>query len=77
MFEITADDVATVLKRHESDVDAEEVFDDLFGDDLARIEKAFFAYTDFDDQVLSMLSELEDVLIEGRVIIGQKAFEAP
>ena len=78
-FEITADDVATVLRRHKlvntcDDPLVDEVFDDL---DVDRVERAALWYTDLDDQTASALDEIENILIEEGVIDAPKLFQAP
>ena len=78
-FEITADDVATVLLRHGmvnsyDEPLIEEMFDAL---DVDRVERAALWYTDMEDQTASALDEIENILIEEGVIEAPKLFEAP
>ena len=78
-FEITPDDVATVLRRHRmvnshDDPLVDEVFDGL---DVDRVERAALWYADLDDQTASALDEIENVLIEEGMISPPKHFFAP
>ena len=79
-FEITIFDIEHVLTTHDTciqslvdDVD----FDVDFDVDTDDIEKSILRYTDFDDQVDCMHSEIEDQLIEGSFIEGPKQFNCP
>jgi hypothetical protein len=71
-FEITVDDVQTVLERSLVDVDdksAKAIFDTLTTEDFDRIEKSALRNgIDMDDQLDGALSELEDILGEANWI---------
>ena len=71
-FEITVDDVMTVLDNNGVDVDydlAEDIFDMLTDEDFGRIESAALANgTDMDDQLDGALSEIRDILREANWI---------
>lgn len=77
-WEVTVDDVQTVLETHgirKSDDEAEVILDEL---DVDAVEHGLLHYTDFDDQVASSLSDIEDQLMEQGVIPkGVKKFENP
>jgi hypothetical protein len=78
-FEITPDDVATVLARHHRITDYEDPFiEECFETlDPDRVEKAALAYNDFDDQTNSALDEIETILMEENILSGPKLFHAP
>lgn len=73
-WEVTEEDIQTVLDAHNSDINAEEA---LGAVDPSRIEGAILWYTDFDDQVKAALSEIENSLIEDKVVNGVKKWNAP
>ena len=74
-WEVTVEDIEKVLESHNSDKDADDVFDS-FTQHL-RVEKAVLWYQNFDDQMEASLDEIEDILIEEKVIDGPKFFSAP
>jgi hypothetical protein len=75
---VTDDDIEMVLEKHGKNdpatFDAASVAIDAETD---RIEGAVLAYTDFDDQVASALDEIENVLIEAKVLTGPKQYDPP
>lgn len=77
-WEVTEDDVQVVLGLHDIQLDATAVFEEQC-DDAAneRVEQAVLCYTDFDDQTDAAMSELEDILIEAKIIKGKKVFSLP
>ena len=79
-WEVTDEDIATVLESHGSSFDADEIYKQSFiGNEpnVARVVKAALAYTEFDDQMASALDEIEDILIEQGVLSSEKLFAAP
>lgn len=67
-WEVTTDDVQTVLDAHDIVVDEqqlEEIHDSL---DMDDIEHGVLYFTDFEEQVSSMLSDIEDQLMDSEVI---------
>jgi len=67
-WEVTADDVQTVLERHIIKVDEDklqDIFDHL---DHDAIVSGVLHYTDFDAQVASMLDDIENQLMERGII---------
>lgn len=71
-FEITADDVALVLNEH-GVTPTQDLVDWVF-DDLKRITAAASTQHDISTQVEAALSEIENVLIENKVITLPKRF---
>ena len=74
-WEMTEEDVALVLARHDLDRSAVEVFDEHFvsnPDNTARVERAALAYLDFDEQADSALDEIEAILVEAGVIAAKR-----
>lgn len=77
-WEVTEDDVFTVLKRH----DVAESMDDpkvdqgfeAVSDEYERIIEAVLFYNDLDDQTNAALDVVEDVLIEHEIVAGPKRF---
>lgn len=80
-WEITNDDVYNVLSAHNmaDSVDDKivESAHDMITDEADRIEQAVLAYTEMEDQTDAALSEIEDILIEQKIIEGDKKFYAP
>lgn len=79
-WEVTDEDIATVLESHGSSLDADAIHQQSFiGNEpnIARVVKAALAYTEFDDQVTSALDEIEDILFEQGVLNSEKVFSAP
>lgn len=77
-WEVTPDDVQTVLDAHGVTCeDAEELFDEFICGSSDTIEAAVLAYTDFDDQCAVALSEIEDILIEEARVRLPKKWKAP
>ena len=74
-WEVTVEDIERVLEAHNSEKDADDVYD-TFTQNL-RVEKAVLWYQKFDDQMDASLDEIEDILIEEKVIEGPKFFRAP
>lgn len=74
-WEVTVEDIEKVLDAHNSEKDADDVYD-TFTQNL-RVEKAVLWYQNFDDQMEASLDEIEDILIEEKVIEGPKFFRAP
>ena len=74
-WEVTPEDVSTVLAEHDSDLSSEMVFDEHILCEHDRIETAVLEYTDFYDQTDASLSEIEDILIEEGVLSDSKKFE--
>lgn len=79
-WEVTAEDIATVLKCHGLPSDAaraDELLSECFVND-DRVVEAVLYYCDFDQQVVAALSEIEDVLTEaGHLPGGVKLFPSP
>ena len=77
-WEITEVDVFMVLEKHGRATDIEDaiVYEalDIMDDD--RVEKAALAYTDIDDQCNSALDEIENILIEEKILSQPKHFTA-
>jgi hypothetical protein len=84
-WEITEDDVKVVLGLHFDrwplpcvQIDAKAVFQQHFDDAACdRVEKAVLCYTDFDDQSDAAMNEIEDILIEARIITEEKLYKSP
>ena len=77
-WEVTPDDVGTVLAAHKLDEDEDTIHDQHFDDDACdRVENAILYHTDMDDQCEEGLAEIEDILIEAKVITGEKKFQSP
>ena len=79
-WETTNDDVEHVLASHGiqlSDLEDDVDFNIDFDIDYDKIEDAILNYTDFDDQVDCMYSEIEDQLIEENFIESPKLFDMP
>lgn len=76
-WEITTDDVETVLKAHGVSLPEDRVSELHDGLDADSIEDGLLHYTDMDDQTASMLSDIEDHLLEEGVISGEKQFHNP
>jgi hypothetical protein len=77
-WEVTDDDIELVLQRHgKDDPDTFDKASQLLDGEDGRIEKAALAYTDFDDQTSSALDEIENILIENKILTGPKHFSAP
>ncbi len=72
-WEVTKDDVQTVLDRHGCKASAETLLDEHFVGD-GRVEDAVLYFVNFELQCDVALSEIEDVLMEAGVITGQKKF---
>lgn len=75
-WEVTVEDIETVLDAHGSNLDAQDIFDDWDGEFL-RIEKAVLWYQDFDQQCAAAQDEIEDILIEKGFITKPKLFLMP
>lgn len=74
-WETTQDDVKTVLDRHGVTVTDERLSELHDGLDHEGIEDGLLHYTNMDDQTNSMLSDIEDALMEDGVIPkGDKLF---
>ena len=76
-WEVTNDDVATVLNAHGityTDERLDEIADML---DVDAIEDGVYFYTSIEAQTDSALCDIEDQLIEAGVITGDKKFENP
>jgi hypothetical protein len=73
-FEVTKDDVETVLERHELSLNDEQVEEIHDGLDFERIDEVVFEWNDLDSQTASMFSEIEDQMIEDGIITGEKKF---
>ena len=76
-WESTDEDIENVLSAHgktqeEIDVMFREVIIDAM--DHSRIEKAILSYTDLDDQINASHNEIEDILMEAKIIDGDKIF---
>lgn len=77
-WETTTDDVQTVLAAHGVTVDEKRLGEIHDGLDHEDIEDGVMFYTDMDDQTNSMLSTIEDALMEDGVIPkGEKKFSSP
>jgi len=79
-WEVTNDDIEHVLSEHGKS--QEEINEMLMGVvidamDYSRVEKAILHYTDMDDQIQCSYSEIEDILMEDKVIDGEKLFHCP
>jgi hypothetical protein len=71
-FEITADDVALVLKQH-GVPPTQDLVDWVF-DDLNRITAVASLQADLSNQVEAALSEIENILLENRIVNSPKKF---
>lgn len=67
-WEVTVDDVETVLKRNGIVKTEEEISDIHDGLDCDEVEEVVLSYTDFDDQVDAALDEIERQLKADGVI---------
>ena len=76
-FEIVEEDIEHVLCAYGTTISAFEDFNMTVDLDHDRIVKAVLYYTDFDDQVDCMHSEIEDQLIEESLVEGPKKFNCP
>ncbi len=83
-WEVTADDVENVLERFiaegqysgEVSEEADGVFDEhMDSGNCDRAVEAALAYTDPDDQALSVYHEIAKILIEERVVQGPNPYE--
>lgn len=73
-WEVTEEDVENVLASHELKVSAKKIFDEIVSDEADRIEDAVLYYDGFEDQVNASYSEIEDILIENKIIKGKKKY---
>jgi len=76
-WEVTESDLAIVLNAHSvkhTPKKLEKLYSEL---DFDSIEDGVFNYTSFDNQVSSMLSDIEDQLIETGIVKGAKQFNGP
>ena len=76
-WEITEEDVYVVLKEHGllEDSLTSKILDKAFEEvsrQSDRVEKAVLFYTDFDEQGKAALSEIENILIERKMISDKK-----
>jgi hypothetical protein len=71
-FEITADDVAIVLNEH--GVPPTQYLVDWVFDDLKRITAAAEMREDMNSQIEGALNEIENILIENKIVSGTKKF---
>lgn len=74
-WEVTEEDVSFVLTQHGSSQNSAVIFDEYFcgnQDNIDRVIEAVLYYTEFDDQVETALSVIEDILLENNVIVGEK-----
>ncbi len=78
-WEVTQDDIAIVLDKHEVIISDEELdtLHDLIMCEESRIEDAALSYDDIDDQADSALDEIENILMEEGIIVGDKLFVSP
>ncbi len=74
-WEVSVEDIEKILEAHGSEKNPDDVFEN-FTQDL-RVEKAVLWYENFDDQEAAALDEIEDVLIEEKVVDGPKLFPTP
>jgi hypothetical protein len=64
-FEITVEDVETVLRKmRRSTANAEELFDDVISIEVDRIEQAALEYDDLDDQTNAAYREMKLIIKE-------------
>lgn len=77
-FEVTNDDLDNVLNAHGATMD-DDAKDELLVENDDRLEKAALVYTEMDDQTSSILDELENILIEDKILPKDtvKKFSAP
>ncbi len=77
-WEITLEDIRTILCEHDaedqSDEECEQILDEI---DADNVESAVLQFTDFDDQVSASSCELEDQMIEIGYINHPKRFDSP
>jgi ribosomal protein L12E/L44/L45/RPP1/RPP2 len=67
-WEVTTEDVQTVLESHgvkKNESELRACLDEIDGD---QVEEAVLAYTDFDDQCNAALSDIEDQLMKAKLI---------
>ena len=74
-WEVSAEDVGQVLRRH--GVEPTDYLVDWTLDDLERITAAATLGWNLTAQVEAALSTIEDVLMENRIIFGDKRFSPP
>jgi len=76
-FEITAEDVQTVAQNHGvelSDEEAQRICVELDHDEIVN---SLLTYTDLDDQTESCYDDIENVLLEKKIITGDKIHFSP
>ena len=76
-WNVTVDDVEEILEAHDSSSDADDVFDNFTEDLRLRVEKAVAWYSEYPDQVAAAKDEIEDILIEQKVLEKPKFFSTP
>jgi hypothetical protein len=75
-WEVTKEDVLIVLGRHGETNKLSEAMEALEDQD-GRVEDAALAYNAMSDQADSALNEIEDILLEEKILIGEKRCSPP
>ena len=77
-WDVTEDDMSTVLDGHNVSKTDDEIESLLVDVDVDTIEKNVLRYDNMEDQTASMLSDIEDQLMKASVIPkGEKKFNDP
>ena len=73
-WEVTREDVNTVLEAHEEGLISQHVWDHWTQEWTDRVIHSVMYYTDFEEQCDECLSKVEDILIEKGILKGPKKF---
>lgn len=74
-WEVTDDDIDNVLRAHgQLNAINSQQASDLVDNESDRVEKAVLYYTEMEEQADAANSEIEDILIENKLLSGPKKF---
>ena len=73
-WEVTREDVDTVLEAHGEGLISQHIWDNWKQEWTDRVIRAVLYYTDFEEQCDECLSQIEDILIEEGTLKGPKKF---
>lgn len=77
-FDITEEDFLTILDAHGKDHLARQCFEEHYDDEMeGRVDNIVQHYVTTDDQVMAAYSEIEDILVERKVVKPPKNFHSP
>ncbi len=75
-WEVTDDDIANVLRQHGQLTDENlQQASDLVDHESDRVEKAALNYLEMEEQTDASYSEIEDILIENKLLSGPKKYQ--